>query len=50
MSLRYETMLATLVPTPVAWALLVALWGVVFLPLAAMVGPPLLDRARARHA
>jgi hypothetical protein len=46
LSFRYEAVLATLVPTPIAWTLLAALWAALFLPLVAMVGPPLLDRRR----
>jgi putative peptide zinc metalloprotease protein len=50
MSVHYEAVLATLLPTPVAWAFLAAVWAAVFLPLAAILAPPLLDRVRARRA
>jgi pSer/pThr/pTyr-binding forkhead associated (FHA) protein len=50
LSVHYEAILAILLPTPVAWTFLAALWVAVFLPLAAMLAPRLLDRVRARRA
>jgi putative peptide zinc metalloprotease protein len=53
MSLRYESALASLVPSPVAHALLGLIWLLLLVPLFGMVGGPLLDRLRlrgARHA
>ena len=48
MSLRYEAVLAQLVPAPVAHMLLVLLWLMILAPLAVMVGRPFLERVRRR--
>jgi putative peptide zinc metalloprotease protein len=48
MSLRYEAVLAQLVPPPVAHLLLAFLWLLLLAPLAGMVGEPLLQRVRQR--
>jgi putative peptide zinc metalloprotease protein len=50
MSLRYEQVLATLVPPPAAWALLAALWLTLFTPVFAIVVPALRQRRRVREA
>jgi putative peptide zinc metalloprotease protein len=50
MSLRYRTALEALVPGPVAWSMLIALWVALFTPALAMVLMPLRERVRAREA
>jgi putative peptide zinc metalloprotease protein len=50
MSIRYETRLAAVVPTPVAWTLLGVLWVSFFTPVLALTIPPLRARRRARVA
>jgi putative peptide zinc metalloprotease protein len=50
LSLRYEARLASLVPEPVAWALLSVVWAALFVPVLALVVPPLRQRRRAREA
>jgi Zn-dependent protease len=50
MSLRYEQVLATLVPPAAAWTLLVALWLTLFTPVLVIVGPALRQRHRVREA
>jgi Zn-dependent protease len=50
MSLRYEQVLAALVPSPAAWALLAALWLTLFTPMFAIVVPALRERRRLREA
>jgi putative peptide zinc metalloprotease protein len=47
MSLRYEGPLAALVTGPVAWTMLVGMWGALFAPVIAMIGLPLRERRRA---
>jgi len=47
MSLRYQAALEALVPTPVAWSLLIALWVALFVPALAMVLVPLRERFRS---
>jgi hypothetical protein len=49
MSLRYQAALTALVPSPVAWSLLIALWVSLFVPALAMVALPLRERFRARE-
>jgi hypothetical protein len=49
MSLRYQAALTALVPSPVAWSLLVALWVALFVPALAMVALPLRERLRIRE-
>jgi putative peptide zinc metalloprotease protein len=46
MSLRYEPMLAAVVPSPVAWAILVACWLTFFAPVLLMVAPAIARGAR----
>jgi putative peptide zinc metalloprotease protein len=46
MSLRYRKVLGTIVPPPVAWALLVGLWITLFIPAFALLVPPLRERRR----
>jgi putative peptide zinc metalloprotease protein len=48
MSLRYEPGYAQLAPAPVVWTVLCALWVLLFVPVLAAVGPPLVDRWRVR--
>jgi putative peptide zinc metalloprotease protein len=48
LSLRYEAVLAQLVPPVAAHALLGLIWILLLIPLLVMVGSPLLDRMRAR--
>jgi putative peptide zinc metalloprotease protein len=48
MSLRFEPVLASLVPAPAAHVLLALVWTLVATPLMAIVGKPLLDRVRER--
>jgi putative peptide zinc metalloprotease protein len=50
MSLRFEPVLAGLVPPPFAHILLGAVWILLAIPLVAMAGGPLLDRLRGRGA
>lgn len=50
MSLRFEPVLAGLVPSPFAHILLGAVWILLAIPLVAMAGGPLLDRLRGRGA
>jgi putative peptide zinc metalloprotease protein len=50
MSLRYQTTLTALVPSPVAWSILIALWVALFTPALTMVLLPLRERVRAREA
>jgi putative peptide zinc metalloprotease protein len=50
MSLRYQATLAALVPSTVAWSMLIALWLALFTPALTMVLLPLRERARAREA
>jgi putative peptide zinc metalloprotease protein len=50
MSLRYQSALTVLVPGPVAWSMLIALWVALFTPALAMVLVPLRERVRAREA
>jgi putative peptide zinc metalloprotease protein len=50
MSLRYEQVLATLVPPAAAWTLLAGLWLTLFTPVLAIVLPSLRERRRAREA
>jgi putative peptide zinc metalloprotease protein len=47
MSLRYESRLAALVPSPVAWALLAVLWLTFLTPVLVLTIPPLRERRRA---
>ena len=49
MSLRYQSALAALVPSAVAWSLLIALWVALFVPALAMVALPLRERLRAQE-
>jgi putative peptide zinc metalloprotease protein len=46
MSLRYQAALEALVPSPVAWSLLISLWVALFVPALAMVLLPLRERFR----
>ncbi len=48
MSLRYQDALMALVPSPLAWSLLIALWAALFVPALAMVALPLRERLRIR--
>jgi putative peptide zinc metalloprotease protein len=48
MSLRYEQGYAQLAPAPVVWTAMSVLWVLLFVPVLAAVGPPLIDRLRAR--
>jgi hypothetical protein len=48
MSLRYRQQLAVLAPGPLVWALMAGLWVLLAAPVIVAVGPPLLERARAR--
>jgi putative peptide zinc metalloprotease protein len=48
MSLRYEPNLGRLAPAPVVWTVMFAVWVMLFVPVLATVGPPLLERLRAR--
>jgi putative peptide zinc metalloprotease protein len=48
MSLRYEQGYAKLAPAPVVWSVMGALWILLLVPVLAAVGPPLLERLRAR--
>ena len=50
MSLRYEQVLATLVPPAAAWTLLAGLWLTLFTPVLAIVLPSLRERRRVREA
>jgi putative peptide zinc metalloprotease protein len=50
MSLRYEPTLSSLVPRPLTYVVLGALWVVILLPVLAMVVPPLVDRFRGRSS
>jgi putative peptide zinc metalloprotease protein len=50
MSLRYQTTLTALVPSPVAWSMLIALWAALFTPALTMVLLPLRERVRAWEA
>jgi putative peptide zinc metalloprotease protein len=50
MSLRYQSAMTALVPGPVAWSMLIALWVALFTPALAMVLVPLRERVRAREA
>jgi pSer/pThr/pTyr-binding forkhead associated (FHA) protein len=47
MSLRYQATLTALVPSTVAWSMLVALWLALFTPALTMVLLPLRERVRA---
>jgi putative peptide zinc metalloprotease protein len=47
-SLRYAPALRALLPAPVVWVLLAAVWAAVLTPAATTLAGPLLDRARAR--
>ena len=47
LSLRYVSILDAFVPPQVAWALLGIVWITLFVPVLAIVGPPLRARARA---
>lgn len=49
LAIRYEAVLATVVPRPLTFLVLGAVWVMVFLPALAMVVPPLLDRLRGRR-
>jgi putative peptide zinc metalloprotease protein len=48
LSLRYEHELARLAPAPIVWIAMCVLWGALFLPVLAAVGPPLLHRLHVR--
>jgi pSer/pThr/pTyr-binding forkhead associated (FHA) protein/Zn-dependent protease len=48
MSLRYEPTFAQLAPTPLVWAVMLALWVLLLVPVLAAVGPPLRERLRVR--
>jgi pSer/pThr/pTyr-binding forkhead associated (FHA) protein/Zn-dependent protease len=50
MSLRYEHVLATLVPPAAAWTLLAALWLTLFTPVFLIVLPALRERRRVQEA
>lgn len=50
MSLRYEQVLATLLPPAAAWILLAGLWLTLFTPMLAIVVPSLRERRRVRAA
>jgi putative peptide zinc metalloprotease protein len=47
-SLRYEPALSRLAPAPVVWAVMVALWALLLVPVLAAVGPPLRERLLVR--
>jgi putative peptide zinc metalloprotease protein len=47
LALRYATAFTRLLPSEVVWTLMVALWLVLLVPLAMLVGPPLWRRLRA---
>jgi putative peptide zinc metalloprotease protein len=48
MSLRYLPGYARLAPAPVVWSVMGALWILLLVPVFAAIGPPLLERLRAR--
>jgi putative peptide zinc metalloprotease protein len=48
MSLRYQPTFARLVPAQAVWVVMGALWVALLLPVLLTVGPPLLERVRAR--
>jgi putative peptide zinc metalloprotease protein len=48
MSLRYEPGLDQLAPAAVVWTVMAGVWAVLFLPVLAAVGSPLLERLRMR--
>jgi len=50
MSLRYEQVLAGLLPPAAAWVLLAALWTTLLTPVLAIVVPSLRERRRVREA
>jgi putative peptide zinc metalloprotease protein len=48
MSLRYEPAFAQLAPSPLVWAVMSAVWALLFVPVLLAVGPPLRERFRLR--
>jgi putative peptide zinc metalloprotease protein len=50
MSLRYEPALAALAPAPVVWPAMGVVWFALLVPVLASIGPPALERLRARRA
>jgi putative peptide zinc metalloprotease protein len=50
MSLRYEPAVAALAPAPVVWPAMGVVWLALLVPVLAAVGPPTLERLRARRA
>jgi putative peptide zinc metalloprotease protein len=50
MSLRYQATLAALLPSAIAWSMLIVLWLALFTPALTMVLLPLRERVRAREA
>jgi putative peptide zinc metalloprotease protein len=48
MSVRYQATLTQLVPGPVAWSMLAALWIALFVPALSIVVLPLWQRVHAR--
>jgi putative peptide zinc metalloprotease protein len=50
MSLRYEPAVAAFAPAPVVWPAMSAVWLALLVPVIAAVGPPALERLRARRA
>jgi putative peptide zinc metalloprotease protein len=49
MSLRYAPALESVVPSPVAWALLACVWAAAATPAVLTLGAPFIDRLRARR-